>query len=509
MRCRSIVYLVIYSSQRRSAAFSPQRSAPNARTGATIFIYSASDDFALIDEATTGTTRRLSRASPTSSPYDLFTQQQLDLCRAVTNRDACVENYATHRSRFHEHPRCTARFGEVISHSFTMASTMEERMIAVTNAEAVMRYTQRQTADGCSHFVSNALLEDMVQALTSPSIRKFRIRQITDYEEDMKQQRFMSDFIPECNELELLGRLYYSAINAVEPCSNEVGLSVDHTGFTVLLAMCRAAGLRKDDKSGANDLVARLDEAISSHFNAITAPGCRFLYSPCHGLDVTNQNVRRSKRLVIAFSSLGNGLVRFEFGGSLAKLNKQLCNMDKESDTFDVLFVADPSQSWYTKDSKGNFDGYQEYEKRIRIASRPYNHISIVGDSMGGSAALLFSYLATESVVAFSPQVNLNGDEHVSRNDMTTVIRDEFQRKLFENVKRAVADGVKICIHRGLEESDVKHTKELLSHFSSCESDIPIGSSIEVIEHAECVHHQSAVYLKDNGRLISELAVLV
>ena len=323
-----------------------------------------------------------------------------------------------------------------------------------------------------------------------------------DYEEDMKQQQRMPDFIPECNELQLLGRLYYSAIRAVEPCLNEIGLSVDHAGFTVLLALCRAAGLNEDGRSSVNDSVAILDEAISKHFNAIIAPGCRFLYSPCHGLDATNHNVRRSKRLVIAFSSLGNGLVRFEFGGSLAKLNRQLRDKDKESDTFDVLFVADPSQSWYTKDSNGKFNGYEEYEKRIRAACRPYNHISIVGDSMGGSAALLFSHISTDAVVAFSPQVNLNGDEHVSRNDMATLIRNEFQRNLLVNVRRAVLDGVNINIHRGLEESDVKHTSELLSHFSSCES-------IKVIEHAECVHHQSAVYLKEQGRLISELAVLV
>jgi hypothetical protein len=58
----------------------------------------------------------------------------------------------------------------------------------------------------------------------------------------MKQQQRMPDFIPECNELQLLWRLYYSAIRAVEPCLNEIGLSVDHAGFTVLLALCRAAG---------------------------------------------------------------------------------------------------------------------------------------------------------------------------------------------------------------------------------------------------------------------------
>jgi hypothetical protein len=39
---------------------------------------------------------------------------------------------------------------------------------------------------------------------------------------------------------------------------------------------------------------------------------------------------------------------------------------------------------------------------------------------MGGSAALLFSHILTDAVVVFSPQVNLNEDEHVSRYDVAT-----------------------------------------------------------------------------------------
>jgi hypothetical protein len=39
---------------------------------------------------------------------------------------------------------------------------------------------------------------------------------------------------------------------------------------------------------------------------------------------------------------------------------------------------------------------------------------------MGGSTALLFSHISTDAVVVFSPQVDLNGDEHVSRYDVAT-----------------------------------------------------------------------------------------
>jgi hypothetical protein len=398
-----------------------------------------------------------------------------------------------------------------------MASSSEERMLAVQNAEAVLKHSKQ-----FSTLVSKELIENMVESLASPSIRSFRIRQLTSFEEDRKMQR-PSDFVAEDNELQLLGRLYYSAIKACRGCLLCVGLSLDHAGFTILLAMCRAAITCDEfqlmyNSIDAQNIGMKLDAVISDHFNAITAPGCRFLFSPRHGLDKADLNGPRSKRLIIAFSSLGNGLVRFEFGGSLATLNRLIYAKSKDN-TFDVLFVADPSQSWYQKDSRGNFNGFNEYERRLRIASRPYSHISIVGDSMGGSAALLFAHLATDSIVAFSPQVNLHGDQHVSRNDLNETTRDLFQPSLLNCAHRSIKDGVMIFIHRGAEGSDVRHTDELmekLSYLGVFESNQlnrsvlkNAAGRIEVIEHIDCSHHQIAVHLKEKGQLVHELSVLI
>jgi hypothetical protein len=339
-----------------------------------------------------------------------------------------------------------------------------------------------------------------------------------------------------------------------------VGLSSDHVGFTVLLAFCRAAAaampLRNDNSrllvtphSASVPVLSnnglKLDAALSNHFNGITVAGCRFLFSPRHGLDDMTKSkevVRgRSKRLVIAFSSLGNGLVRFEFGGSLAKLNRMLHSMDSlDNETishddselimprhmFDVLFVADPSQSWYQKDSHGKFSGFQEYEKRLRIAAKPYSRISLVGDSMGGSATLLFSHLATDSILAFSPQVNLSRDgegyHHVSRDDVTQLVREEFRNRLFLSVEQAMEKGVDIRINRGVEEGDVKHTNDLMNYLSHQDYFGPDLSSqsipyvwsrangrVEVREHVDCNHHQVAVHLKEKDQLVEELFFLV
>ncbi len=74
---------------------------------------------------------------------------------------------------------------------------------------------------------------------------------------------------------------------------------------------------------------------------------------------------------------------------------------------FNVLFVANPSQLWYQKDNNSCFGKYTQYESRIHSALQLYFCVSLVGDSMGGSMALLFSHLATNAGMAFSLQVDL------------------------------------------------------------------------------------------------------
>ena len=79
-------------------------------------------------------------------------------------------------------------------------------------------------------------------------------------------------------------------------------------------------------------------------------------------------------------------------GDSLAKMKNQIHVNGRDIELSDVLFVAVPSQSWYQKDSHSNFDGFKEYEQRICATSKPYDQISLIRDSMGGSGYLLFSH---------------------------------------------------------------------------------------------------------------------
>lgn len=506
--------------------------------------------------------------STTTQPQvgNTFFEQQLEICHQIIRdhddaskdhddiriiqHDSINRQYNIQRARFKEHPRCTARFGEVILHARDSATTCddcEQYQNAIHNARAVVKYIHACLAirndddnnDATTLPIRRDLIADIVSALTSPSLRKFRTRQIVEdigiKDAGDVSQTTTGDFTLEQADLEILGRLYYSAIRWNEQYMREIGLTFDHGGFTVLLALCRAASddcsevlstlasapstnvLSSTSASILAEDGAKLDAALSNHFNGIVSPGCRFSFSRRHGLTRSSAECgirARSKHLIVAFSSLGNGLVRHEFGGSLAQLNKRLLadcgGSEDDNDVFDVLFVADPGQSWYQKDSHGKFDGFGEYEKRIRVASQPYHRVSLVGDSMGGSGALLFSHLATDesAVVIFSPQIDLVDDEHhVSRYDMSTSIRNRFCNRLLQSVEEAIlVRKTNIFIHRGLDIADIRHTDRIIRHFSI--SMMPTGGpdeKVEVVEHEDCGHHQIALHLKEKGQLSNVL----
>ena len=438
-----------------------------------------------------------------------FFQRQLELCRRIITEDTQFSyllgedqiGLPPERHRFVEHSRCTARFGEVLMHARDHASSDNDYKLAVHNSQSLLDYVETTLEESNNTLaVRNGLVDDIAGCLSTQTLYQFRQLQLECDASD-------SDFTPEQLDLELIGRLYYSAISRAESYLTEVGLTFDHTGFTALLALCRASSAMDATSMTSSSYQcmpvllskpgARLDAALSNHFNAITAPGRRFFFSPHHGLDLCRPKAR-SNHLIVAFSSLGNGVVRYEFGGSLAKLNNQM------DESFDVLFIADPAQSWFLKDDGGNFGGFAQYESRMKAATKPYKHVSLLGDSMGGSGALTFSHLATESVVAFSPQIDLVRDDHVSRDDMTQLVKDKFKVRLFENAEKAIKNGVTLYVHRGVESSDTQHTDQLMSRLAAkCPHE---RERLKVIVHSDCEHHQIAVHLKQKGQLLEALS---
>ena len=70
----------------------------------------------------------------------------------------------------------------------------------------------------------------------------------------------------------------------------------------------------------------------------------------------------------------------------------------------EVLYVVDPARGWFSEPWSEAPPG--GWEAALRAACRPFGRVLLLGDSMGASAALRFSDLAT-GVLAFCPQVDL------------------------------------------------------------------------------------------------------
>ena len=76
-----------------------------------------------------------------------------------------------------------------------------------------------------------------------------------------------------------------------------------------------------------------------------------------------------------------------------------------------MLYIVEPGRGWYC----GSGDSFEQgegkygpnyYEGRLERYTSQYARVVMLGDSMGASAALMFSHLASV-VLAFTPQVNL------------------------------------------------------------------------------------------------------
>ena len=170
---------------------------------------------------------------------------------------------------------------------------------------------------------------------------------------------------------------------------------------------------------------------------------------------VESDTATATSTLVVVFSSLGNGVIRPEFRGSLKPpapgAEENAAAATPVAAEYDVLYVIDPARSWYSQDPRCNWSGFAYFEAEIslRIANGGYNHVLMMGDSMGGSGALLFSHLATR-VLAFVPQCELEEYPMCSRHDFTATGRKGFSARLLESVG---ASSATIGVHLGESHS--------------------------------------------------------
>lgn len=222
-------------------------------------------------------------------------------------------------------------------------------------------------------------------------------------------------------------------------------------GLRSFAAAARAAGSQRAAAS-----LGRLWHAASEPGPLILAPAPPAAPSPPGGA--------AARTLVVAFSSLGwNGLVRAEWGATL----RGAAAGEGLSAVVDVAFALDTACSWFTTDPiTGAYDDCAWWDARLLELCAPYERVCLLGESMGGSAALRFARHATPTgaVVALAPQVDLRDFTCCGRLDFS----DDRKIRLREAIAAAVDDSRSpVTLHLGRDADDLQQLSHLARHLPS------------------------------------------
>ena len=206
--------------------------------------------------------------------------------------------------------------------------------------------------------------------------------------------------------------------------------------------------------------------------------------------------------LVIAFSSLGwHGLLRAEWRGALRAIGRR-----------NVAHALDTAKSWYTTDpTTGSFDGGAWWDATLAELCKPYQRVVLLGDSMGGTAALRFARHA-DAVVAFVPQVDLRDfPAPCDRVDFDDARREHLRDDIISAVD---ASDARISIHVGRDADDLQQLTYLpraVAAASDIDEPLPRdgetvsqavddGCGLRVVKH-DVEGHAIAAALKRRGLL--------
>ena len=205
--------------------------------------------------------------------------------------------------------------------------------------------------------------------------------------------------------------------------------------------------------------------------------------------------IEGSKKLYFIFGGVasGIGMPPFEFA--------KASNILQES----KVFVRDLSQCWYLTGIPGistSLDGTVKYFKEIIETHRP-SEVVMVGNSMGGWAAILFaSFIDNASAVAFSPQTFISPSARLANRDfrwqkkVLNTYRQNFGKKVYYNLITLDLGNVKsIDIHVATTDRlDLLHARHLSEN-----------SKVNLTEY-DFGGHNLVKDLRDQGRL-SEILI--
>ena len=165
--------------------------------------------------------------------------------------------------------------------------------------------------------------------------------------------------------------------------------------------------------------------------------------------------VKRSSTLVVAFSSLGWD------GEEIRPEWRSTFGSHVGDGTIDLAHALDHQRSWFATDpASGAFDDGETWDVLLAELCAPYERVCLLGESMGGTAALRFSRHA-DSVVALVPQVDLRDFGHCcERADFS----DARKVRLMHAIQDAVAEtSASVVLHLGRDADDLHQLNHLPS----------------------------------------------
>jgi len=257
-----------------------------------------------------------------------------------------------------------------------------------------------------------------------------------------QQQQRNEDNITE-KDMEVVEVLYDCVIQQLGPLIlRPLGFPCNKLGLRAFVAAARAA----TNTQRAASALGRIWHAANEAGPIIVIP------NPAAAACFKATGSLEDYTLVVAFSALGwNGIVRPEWGGTL-----------RDSTHVVVVHALDSCKSWFmTNPVTGSLDNGIWWDESLAALAAPFGRVCLVGESMGGTAALRFARHASKSgtVVSLVPQINLQDFPAFSvRDDFDKVHKDRLLGMIKQSLETTSA---RVVIHVGRNPDDLRQLNHI------------------------------------------------
>uniref|UniRef100_A0A7R9YDH2 Uncharacterized protein n=1 Tax=Pinguiococcus pyrenoidosus TaxID=172671 RepID=A0A7R9YDH2_9STRA len=265
------------------------------------------------------------------------------------------------------------------------------------------------------------------------------------------------DFATPAEDFTLAKALYAILVQRLAPLLRDADLPESTIAVLALMAFLK--------RRAREDEVAALEGAFGAFWNG--SIHCDF-FERWRPEDAAPISEGRGL-FVVCFSSLGSGLVRPEWRGTLREVlsNIQATWFRENLLRVEVLHVMDPCVSWWQSNPNSGADlslqkSWQGFDQAFgdflvkQMRDFPNARTFVLGDSMGGTGALLLlKHLPeTASALIFTPQTDVTNYGPCKRRDFS----QKRKNRLREDIRTSVAAcNARLRVHYGIHcDQDVE-----------------------------------------------------